>query len=210
MSRLMAAIYDRVMAGTEQACLATWRAELLGGVRGHVLEVGAGTGANLDHYGDGVERLCLAEPDDGMRWRLQNKARRFPRLRCEIAEHTMEAIPHADATFDAVVCTLVLCSVHDPARALAEVYRVLKPTGELLFLEHVAAEPGTSRRRWQHRIDPVWHRMVGNCHITRDTAQSIEAAGLTFRSIERQSMRKALPWVRPCIRGVAGKAEPHT
>lgn len=203
MGWLMATVYDRMMARTEEACLAEWRRGLLGSIAGEVLEIGAGTGVNLPHYSDAALRVQLCEPDPDMRSRLRKKARHDARM--QVLEHGVEEMPFAEGAFDAVVSTLVLCSVPDPARALSEVHRVLKPGGAFAFLEHVAAEPGTARLRWQGRIEPLWLRLAGNCHITRTTERSIEDAGLRIESLERQSMRKALPWVRPTIRGIARK-----
>ena len=110
-----------------------------------------------------------------------------------------------DASFDAVVCTLVLCSVQDVQVALTEIFRVLRPGGRLLFVEHVAARQHSTRLAWQRRLEPIWKRVAGNCHLTRDTEQAIRAVGFQFERIERESMRKAMPLIRPCIRGAARK-----
>lgn len=203
----MAAVYDLVMRETEEACLKGWREELLAGVSGEVLEVGAGTGANLAHYPLGrVTRLHLAEPDPHMRRRLEEATRGLSHpTPIEITEHGMEALPYADASFDNVVATLVLCSVGDAFTALAEAHRVLRPNGRLLFIEHVAAHSGSSRRRWQGLMEPLWRRVAGNCHLTRRTEAAITRAGLRIETIERESMRGSFPWVRPSIRGVAAK-----
>jgi ubiquinone/menaquinone biosynthesis C-methylase UbiE len=190
-SRLLAAIYDRLMKQTEEACLAEWRRELLQDLRGDVLEIGAGTGANLRHYPPQV-KLTLTEPDPHMRKRLP-----------DAAGAAAEELPFAGGSFDAVVSTLVLCSVRDPARALAELLRVLKPGGRLLFIEHVAGE--ASRLRWQRRVEPLWKRLMGNCHMTRDTLAEIERAGFLVEDVKRESLRKAFPLVRPSIRGRAVK-----
>ena len=196
MSRLLASIYDRLMKATEEACLQRWRAELLAPLSGRILEVGAGTGANLSHYPSTVEKLVLTEPDPHMRRRLAARG-------AEVVDASAEALPFADGSFDAVVCTLVLCTVGDPDRALGELHRVLVPGGKLVFLEHVAAEEGTRRRRWQHRIDPLWNRVMGNCHLARRTEESIARAGFRITQVTRESMRKAMPLVRPTIRGEA-------
>jgi ubiquinone/menaquinone biosynthesis C-methylase UbiE len=201
MMRLVAIAYDRVMKGVEDGGLARWRADLLGDLSGDVLEVGSGTGRNLAHYPATVARLVLTEPDRHMRVRLLRAASR--RRDTEIIAAAAENLPFDDASFDAVVCTLVLCSVDDPVRALDEVYRVLRPGGRLLFIEHVAALGQPRRLRWQHRLEPVWKRIAGNCHLTRTTEHDIISAGFELTDVQRASMRKAPPVVRPTVRGVA-------
>jgi len=209
MSWLFAKVYDPVLRKTEEACLARWREELLAPVEGSVLEIGAGTGRNLDHYprhllrADGMtERLVLTDPDVHMLARLR---RRPEAATAEIARASSDALPFPAESFDAVVSTLVLCSVADVDRTLAEVRRVLRPGGALVFLEHVAAEEGSRRLRWQRRLDPVWSRIAGGCHLTRQTDVAIERAGFTFETLTKESMRKAPPFVRPTVRGIARK-----
>jgi ubiquinone/menaquinone biosynthesis C-methylase UbiE len=199
---LMATLYDRFMADTERACLSGFRAELLGTLSGDVLEVGAGTGVNLSHYPGTVSRLVLTEPDPHMRARLDRRiGTRGATVRGDAAGH----LDLPDESFDVVVSTLVLCTVEDPSRALAEMHRVLRPGGQLVFLEHVAAAAGSSRLRWQRRVEPVWKHLAGNCHVTRDTERSIVTAGFDIEDVRRESLRKAPPWIRPSIRGVARK-----
>jgi ubiquinone/menaquinone biosynthesis C-methylase UbiE len=202
MSWLMAAVYDRFMAGMERACGDLWRGELLADLHGDVLEIGAGTGRNLAHYRD-LRRLVLDEPDVHMRKKLEVAvAARRPAWPIEVVTWEAESLEAEAASFDAVVCTLVLCSVRDPQRTLGEIRRVLRPGGKLVFLEHVAAEsPG--RRAWQRRFEPLWKHVAGNCHLCRETERTIEAAGFRFDRLVHESARKALPIVRPTIRGVA-------
>jgi ubiquinone/menaquinone biosynthesis C-methylase UbiE len=200
MSWLMAAVYDRFMRVSEEACLGKWRADLLRDLSGEVLEVGAGTGSTLGLYPKAVTRLVMAEPDPYMRRKLLAK-----RGTIEVSDATVEKLPFENQSFDAVVCSLVLCSVRDQAAALAEIGRVLRPGGKLVFLEHVAADGKPDRLKWQGRIEPVWKHLMGNCHLTRRTEAAIAAAGLDIESIQRESIRKALPIVRPSIRGVARK-----
>lgn len=213
MSWLMAAIYDRFMRGAEEACLDRWRSELLRDVGDEVLEVGAGTGVNLRHYPATVRRLVLAEPDRHMRRRLLSRCGGIPgRLPAEVWDEPLEGLPVAPGSFDAVVSTLVLCSVPDLHAALAEIFRVLRPGGRFVFLEHVAADGSRKRLKWQRRVEPVWRLLAGDCHLTRRTEEAIIAAGFEIEHIRRESIRKAMPLIRPSIRGVARKplgGEPH-
>jgi ubiquinone/menaquinone biosynthesis C-methylase UbiE len=195
----MAAIYDWFMRDLERACGDEWRRELLADVAGDVLEIGAGTGKNLDHYRfDAIRRLVLAEPDRHMRKKLEARAAQH----ADVTAWAAESLEAPAASFDVVVATLVLCSVGDVARVLAETRRVLRPGGRLIFFEHVVA-PDASRRAWQRRVEPVWRRIAGNCHLTRDTERAIVSGGFTIERITRESARKAMPIVRPTIRGVA-------
>lgn len=205
MSWLMSALYDRFMRQSEDACLGRWRAELLHDLSGSVLEIGAGTGASLTHYPATVSRLVLCEPDPHMRRKLQARAAAVAAGRTEVADCSAQALGFPSASFDAVVSSLVLCSVSDPDAALAEVARVLKPRGRLVFLEHVAADSNPPRLKWQKRIEPVWKHLMGNCHLTRRTEAAIGAAGFRIERIQRESIRKAMPLVRPSIRGIAVK-----
>ena len=204
MGRLIAAVYDRLTRASEAACLQQWRAELLRQLSGHVLEVGAGTGLNIPHFPP-LSRLVLSEPDPHMRRKLSQKTRAQQWDQAEVLGASIERLPFADDVFDAVVGTLVLCSVPQLDYALAEVYRVLKRGGRFVFLEHVAAEDRPRRLKWQHRLEPFWKRLAGNCHLTRRTGKAIQEAGFTIVDIKRESMRKAWPLVRPTIRGVALK-----
>jgi ubiquinone/menaquinone biosynthesis C-methylase UbiE len=207
MSFLTAFFYDRFMAKTEEACLKEWRHGLLKQVSGEVLEVGAGTGANIQLYSANVTRLVLTEPDKHMRKILNGHAGNCRLNNISVTSGTAEQIEADDETFDYVVASLVCCSVMNLKACLREIRRVLRPGGSLVFLEHVAATEGTSRRQWQNRITPVWKTFMGNCHLNRETEQAIVAEGFDIIQIERESMRKAPPIVRPTIRGIAKKPD---
>jgi ubiquinone/menaquinone biosynthesis C-methylase UbiE len=206
MGWFLSAVYDSFMRSAEQACLGQWRAELLADLKGDVLEIGAGTGASVQHYPPSVARLVLCEPDRHMRTKLhQNTGKK-----AEISDASVMALPFPDESFDAVVSLLVLCSVPTLPGALAEMRRVLVPGGKLVFVEHVAAWDRPDRLEWQRRFEPIWKRMAGNCHLTRETESAITEGGFEVQHIVRQSMRKAIAIARPCIRGVATKTLPAT
>jgi ubiquinone/menaquinone biosynthesis C-methylase UbiE len=179
--RLFAALYDRMTAPLERDVLSPRRASLLGELRGQVLDIGAGTGANLPHLRRATG-LVAAEPDPAMRKRLARKLPDAP-LPVELSAAAAESLPFADRMFDAVVFTGVLCTVADPEAAVAEARRVLKPTGRLIALEHVRGTGGLAR--WQDRITPLWSRLVAGCHPNRDTAATIARAGFNLERLEQ-------------------------
>lgn len=199
--RLFSAAYDRGFKASEEAGLRAMRAELLAGARGRVLEIGAGTGLNLEHYGERVEKLVLAEPDPYMTKRLREKLGASGRA-AEVVEAPAERLPFEDDSFDTAVVTLVLCTVPDPAHALAEIRRVLRPGGELLFLEHVrSSHEGLAA--WQDRLERPWKFLADGCRCNRDTAGAIAAAGFECSEVGRGTLPKLPPLVRPLIRGTA-------
>jgi ubiquinone/menaquinone biosynthesis C-methylase UbiE len=204
MLKPIAMSYDRLMRGVEEGGLAAWRSELLASLGGHVLEIGAGTGRSLPSYPVAVTALTLAEPDRNMRSQLEQAVARHPHAQpIDVTDATAEQLPFPDATFDAVVSSLVLCSVRDQAKVLGEIRRVLRPHGRFVFIEHVAATDRPKRLKWQHRVEPLWRVVAGNCHLTRQTETAITASGFELHSVTRESMRAAPPFVRPTIRGVA-------
>lgn len=115
----------------------------------------------------------------------------------------LNALSLADASFDTVVCTLVLCSVNNLEKALSEIYRILRPQGKIIFIEHVAAINNLKRYQWQRRLEFLWKHIADGCHITRSTEDAIIKAGFQIVEINRQSMRGVPPITRPSIRGVA-------
>lgn len=201
MSWWFAPFYDRFMAGSEAATVGEWRRELLASVEGEVLDLGAGTGANVPLFPPSVRHVVAAEPDAGMAKRIRGRERRVP---LDVVSAVAEQLPFADESFDSVVSTLVLCTVDDLERSIAEVKRVLRPGGAFVFLEHVASDD-PSVYRWQRLIDPIWSPIAGGCHVTRRPLEAIEAAGFAIERAERDLVRKALPIVRPSVRGVARK-----
>jgi len=149
--RLFSAAYDRLLKGTEDAGMRERRREVLAQARGRTIDVGAGTGANLGLFPEGLTEVTMAEPDPHMIKRLRPKLADAG-AGVELVEAGAERLPFPDDSFDTVVFTLVLCTVPDPAAALAEAARILKPGGQMLFVEHVRAkDPGMAR--WQDRLE---------------------------------------------------------
>jgi ubiquinone/menaquinone biosynthesis C-methylase UbiE len=198
--RFFAANYDRSMRRVEDAGLRERRARLLGTLEGDVLEVGAGTGLNLEHYPPGA-RLVLAEPDPHMRHFLLERLTETDRA-ARVVEATAEDLPFADESFDAVVSTLVLCSVRSVRDALAEIRRVLRPRGTLLLIEHVRG--GGGRAVVQEVVAPV-SRLLFSCSPDRRTADAIRAAGFELDD-HAFELAGGAPWTKPAIEGVAIRA----
>ena len=206
MSALNTFFYDRFMSGLEKACLHDWRTELLAEVTGEVLEIGAGTGANLAYYPSGNIRLLLSEPDAAMRNQLEKKAATSQRNDVCISNAKAEQLSFDDNRFDYVIASLVCCSVTNIDRSLAEIYRVLKPGGRYLFIEHVAAKTDSKARRWQEWLTPVWRKFAGNCALNRETEKAMLRAGFEFVKIQRDAMPDSVPAiVRSSIHGIAVK-----
>jgi ubiquinone/menaquinone biosynthesis C-methylase UbiE len=197
--KLFAAMYDRVIASVEKKTLARRRASLLGGLTGRVLDVGAGTGVNLPYFAS-ASLVVLAEPDGAMRAKITPKLQQA-RVPVELSDAPAEALPFPDGHFDAAVCTLVLCTVPDPAAALAEIRRVLAPGGTLVVLEHVR---GAGRlAKVQQGIGPVWTKLAAGCVLTRDTKAALEQAGFTLVEYEAfQDLPRIMP-IAPMIQAVA-------
>lgn len=197
LDRAQAALYDAVLARGERKGMAARRARLLQDVRGRVLEIGAGTGLNAADYPAGLDRLVLTEPDHAMAGRLHARAP----AGAEVVECGAEALPFDDGAFDVVVATLVLCTVPDPAGALAEIRRVLAPGGELRFIEHVRADRGP-RRVAQRLAHHPWRLCAAGCRCDQDTAALLRTAGFESEP-ERDRWQGMPPIVAPLIVGVA-------
>jgi SAM-dependent methyltransferase len=186
---------------SEERELGARRHELLGGLAGEVLEIGAGTGASLPHY-EYAARVVALEPDASMAKRLPAKAA-AARVPVEVVEASAEAMPFPDESFDVVVSAFMLCSVVDPPAVLAEARRVLKPEGRLVLLEHVLAEGRMAR--WQERLTPLHRKLAGNCHLNRDTRAAVAAAGFDTAGVERTRLPGLTPLTCDGIQGVAIK-----
>ncbi len=172
-------LYDAYTALVERGGLRHWRAWLAKGARGRTLDLGAGTGRNLPLYPPGVRAFAVDPQRDAL---LRARAR-APAVPLVIAR--AEALPFRNATFDTVVSGLVLCSVADPARSLAEARRVLRPGGVLRVLEHVRA--GGVAGRVQDLIQPLWTAVAGGCHPNRDTERAITSAGFLVEADTRRA-----------------------
>ena len=199
--RIAPAIYD-LMGGPieKKARIVANRRKLLAAAEGRVLEVGAGTGFNLLHYPAGVDQLTLTDGMDGMLRRARKRAGRVGR-KVETTTAPVESLPFEDASFDTVVGSLLLCSVDDQDRALAEIRRVLKPGGQYLFLEHVRSDDQKIAGR-QDRLDGLWSALVMGCHPNRDTLPRIEAA-FAVDEVERDVLPMGPKIVRPYVLGRA-------
>jgi SAM-dependent methyltransferase len=180
---LFARFYARFSRKAEAHGAAAHRDKLLAGLSGEVVEVGAGNGLNFAHYPDTVARVVAVEPEAYLREKAA-AATGHAEVKVDVVPGVAERLPLEDASVDAGIASLVLCSVPDQARALAELRRVIRPGGELRFYEHVRSDRD-GYARLEDLADPVWTRMAGGCHINRDTTTAIRAAGFEIESIER-------------------------
>jgi ubiquinone/menaquinone biosynthesis C-methylase UbiE len=181
---LFARAYARVAAHEDARGGIENRQELLAGLSGRVVEVGAGVGSNFAHYPQGVTEVIAVEPEPFLR-RKSEQAATAAAVPIRVVDGLADQLPLEDASVDAGVVSLVLCSVPDQALALAELKRVIKPGGELRFYEHVVSNR-ESRRRFQRLMDAtIWPRIAGGCHMTRDTRAAIERAGFILQRSRR-------------------------
>lgn len=194
---IFAAVYDFITRPAERKFLGSHRAYLISGLTGRVLDVGSGTGLNFGYYQPEAAVVGI-EPDPYMLKRAQARADRLGRNVKLLAEGA-EDLPFADGTFDAAVATLVFCTIPDLDCALRELRRVLRPGGQLRFLEHVRAE-AARWARFQDFMTPLWKRIGAGCHPNRDTVKVIENAGFRMQELTRYAFG---PYpIRPFVRGI--------
>lgn len=185
----MASLYDRFILPKLLTCACSsppmmkQRTKVVPKAEGRVLELGIGMGLNLQFYDPKkVTEVLGVDPSAELRT-IAEAAPHDPALKVHVENGTAEALPFADKSFDTVVCTFTLCSVCTPSKALSEARRVLKPGGRFLYCEHgLAPDPGVAK--WQRRIEPIWKRIAGGCHLTRPITSAIEAAGFKVEKVE--------------------------
>lgn len=203
--RLFAFYYPRLVGISERAGQAAVRRRLLAKAEGRTLEIGAGSGFNLPHYTSGVTELVLSEPSPHMLAQLRTRLESNPPAvgGWELVEAEAESLPFEDDSFDTVTGGFILCTIPDPAVALAEVARVLRPGGRYLFLEHVHAGEGTTLGKLQDLVEVPHRYLAAGCHPNRRTEALLEASPLRVDRLEHGTMPRAIPTVRPTIFGAA-------
>ncbi|UGY91288.1 class I SAM-dependent methyltransferase [Streptomyces gobiensis] len=203
---LFARIYPRINAFAEAHGALEHRRELLADAAGRIVEIGAGTGANFRRYPPQVEQVIAVEPEPRLR-ELAERAAAVASVPVEVRAGRAEELPVPDGSVDAAVASLVLCSIADVPRALAEAARVLRPGGRLYFYEHVrSTNPRFARK--QRILNVVWPLLAGGCSLTRQTEQAITDVGFTIeqaRHFDFLINGRTTP-SSPCVIGVARKA----
>jgi ubiquinone/menaquinone biosynthesis C-methylase UbiE len=187
--RVMAVVYDPFLWLGELVGMRRRRRAVVSGARGRVVEIGAGTGLNIAHYPDDIDDLVLMEPEPAMRCKLTRRLQRHARP-ARIVNAPAECLPLTDESVDTVVSTLVLCTVENPERALHEIARVLRPGGQLLFVEHVRA---SSRllAAWQDFLFRPWRGFAGGCCCNRPTGELMRACG--FAVLADEAVWRGMP-----------------
>ena len=179
-----------------------WRALATDGLAGRVVEVGFGSGLNVPHYPPGIDVVLAVEPATVAR-KLARRRIAASRVPVEHVGLDGQEIPLDDASCDAALVTFTLCTVPDPAQALSELRRVLRPEGTVHFLEH-GLSPEAGVARWQHRIEPLQRRLADGCHLTRDPTALVARAGFVIGRNEQRYVRGPKPWSWITL-GVAAK-----
>ncbi len=202
LDRALAAVYDPIMRASEVRGLREMRAELLADLSGTVVEIGAGTGLNLEHYPTTLDELVLAEPTPEMAAKLEVRAASGGPF-ARIVDAPAEQLPLPDGSADHVVSTLVLCTVDNPMKALVEIRRVLRPGGSLRLIEHVAHPDAGPARMVQDTLTPVWRHVARGCHLNRDTLDLLERTGFDVTGVERTRLPGSAGPLQAAIAGVA-------
>jgi len=199
---IFARIFDR-LSGSMEKEVGVHRDELVTGLAGRVLEVGAGNGMNFGHYPATVTEVLALEPEPYLRERAQAAARDAP-VPVTVRDGVAHPLPVEDDEFDAAVASLVLCSVPDPDRAVAELRRAIKPGGELRFLEHVRS-PRPGKARVQDALDRtgVWPLVGGGCHCARDTVATLQRNGFAIDRMRTLDVGPSVMHTNPHVLGVA-------
>jgi SAM-dependent methyltransferase len=200
-ARAFAVLYDPFLWVGERVGVRALRKELLGEARGLTLEIGSGTGLNLPHYPEELDELVLLEPDLPMRSRLEKRLSDTAR-RARLVDAPAERLPFADRSVDTVVSTFVLCTVDAPDIALQEIVRVLRPDGQLLFVEHVRSS-SPRLASWQDRLAEPWRRFARGCRCNRAITELMVTGGLTLDDVREGSWSAMPPIVRPLVAGRA-------
>jgi SAM-dependent methyltransferase len=187
-----ARLYLRMASSRKASGEDDYRRRLVADLRGRVIEVGAGNGLNFPFYPDTVEQVLAVEPEPLLRQAAVDNAREAP-VRVEVVDGVSGRLPADDESFDAGVASLVLCSVPDQDRALAELWRVIRPGGELRFYEHVVAHRRLAAGLQRVADATFWPLVAGGCHVARDTGAAIERAGFVVESSDRFSFTPGAP-----------------
>ncbi|MEW1586763.1 methyltransferase domain-containing protein [Micromonospora vinacea] len=182
---VFARVYERLSVAMDRAGTAAFRRDLVAGLSGRVIEIGAGNGRMFSHYPPGVTQVLAVEPERRLRAAAERAAADAP-VPVTVVDGLADALPAGDGEFDAAVVALVLCTVPDQPSALAEISRVLRPGGQVRFFEHVAAEETSGLHRAQRILDAtLWPRLFAGCHTGRDTVTAIAAAGFEVEEQRR-------------------------
>jgi ubiquinone/menaquinone biosynthesis C-methylase UbiE len=186
---IFARVYERIAAAEEAKGAAQYREALLDGLSGRVIEVGCGHGLNFSHYPRTVTEVVAVEPEAYLRAKAEHAAGRAP-VHVTVVDGTVDDLPGNEASFDAAVTSLVLCTVPDVPAALAEIRRVMRPGGELRFYEHVVAQ-GRGWAAAQRAVDVMWPFFAGGCHADRDTLSAIKEAGFVVETVRSFTFRSS-------------------
>ncbi|MGD0314121.1 MAG: class I SAM-dependent methyltransferase [Acidimicrobiales bacterium] len=200
---LFSRLYSRMAPGLEQVGAGAHRDEMLSGLRGRVIEVGAGSGLCFGHYPSTVTEVVALEPEPYLRGLAQKAAPAAP-VPVRVIDGSADHLPAEDGSFDAAVTSLVLCSVPDQIRALTEAHRVLRPGGELRFYEHVRSDD-PRQAKLQERTAWIWPHLFGGCHTDRQTESAMVEAGFRIERCRRFDFETRIT-SRPTIPHIVGTA----